>query len=181
MKRSFFVIGSAAACLIPGTRVLSASASTIVAVNCSEYNLQEECTDMVAGALRERGVTTVAPEAIDVTIRERLTVEVQRWFGGGVINMSYVASVARRYNAARVLLVDARLYSSSLPYGDFTVYSTRASCSYRCFNVGNKTIIAAGVASGEDRGEDQDMAEHRALSSAALSLARSAAPKIIAR
>jgi hypothetical protein len=157
---------------------LPSTPRTIVAVSCSDADLEEEADDTLADELQGRGITVVAPEAIDVTTMERLTVEAHRWFGGGMIDMSYVATIVRHFNADRALLANLDLSVASLPYGDFTVYSVNASCSYRCFQVSNKTIVAAGSFSAEARGEELQRVERDAALGAVSKLAHSAASRL---
>jgi len=77
------------------------------------------------------------------------------------------------------MFIETKLDSTSLPYGQFTVYVVRATSAYRCFDTGSKSIIAAGTARGEARGEDGALAMEQAGNSSLLALARAAAPKLV--
>jgi hypothetical protein len=141
-------------------------------------DLAEEAEDRLADALQARGVSVVAPEAMDVSVRVQSRLYVTQWLGGGVADYSYFGQISRRYHAARALLADVDLRASSLPYGDFTVYSVRGTCAYRCFNTADKSLVAAGSFSAKGRSEDVSEAQQRSLGDAVLALARQAAPHL---
>jgi hypothetical protein len=171
MRRGLFLT-SVLACFAGPRIALAGSPLTVVVLSCSSPEFEQQAEDTLAGLLRERGVSALAPEAMDVTIREHLSVEVDRWIGGGRLDASYVETITRRYNATRAFLAEMQIRGSSLPYGGFTVYNVRSTCSYRCFDTVSKGIVVAGSASGEGRGEDIDAATQQSLQAALKGVAR---------
>jgi hypothetical protein len=178
MKRAAFggaLIGAVASM---GLLAKAATPTTIVAVTCNVEELENDAEDFLAGALNERSVNTVDPSAIDIVYHERARLEAVRYVDSLSIDYSSIAWVTATYHAERLLMVAATLSASSLPYGEFTVYGVRARCSYRCFDVVSKRIVAAGSSLGTARSEDADGAQETALHLGLLSVARGAARRL---
>jgi hypothetical protein len=161
-----------------GLLAKAATPTTIVAVSCNVDELETDAEDFLAGALNERHVNTVDPSAIDITYHERARLQAARYFDSLSVDYSSIAWVTTTYHAERLFVVAATLSVSSLPYGEFTVYGTRARCSYRCFDVVSKRIVAAGSSLGTARSEDADGAQETALHLGLLSVAREAARRL---
>jgi hypothetical protein len=173
MKRWGFVSGFAAFAILP-TRV-QAAVSTIIAVRSNMPELESEAEDTLAGELRNRGVNTVDPSAIDTTYHERSRVEVTRLLNFASVSFSSISWVTQKYHAQRLLVADFESTSSILPYGQFSVYNIRGRCSYRAFDTVDKRIVAAGSVYGVGRSEDERTAQDQALQSAMQAIAEQAA------
>lgn len=158
--------------------VAAASASTIVAVACNDPELSEDAEDFLAGALSDRHVTTFDPSAIDVTYHEQARLQVSRFLNSASVDYSALSWVTVRYHAQRLMAVNVRFTANALPYGAFTVYNVRARCSYRCFNVLSKTIVAAGSGLGTGRAEDVTQAQEDAMHAGLLEIARVSAARL---
>jgi hypothetical protein len=158
---------------------LALSASTIVAIRCNVPELEEQGEDFLAGQLRNLNVNAVDPSAIDVTYHQRSRVVILDLIGAEFVDYASIAWVTRKYHARRLLVAEALLSSSSLPYGDFSVFNVRARCSYRAFDTLDKRIISGGSVLGTARGEDEHAAQEDALQAAFSDLAARAARQLV--
>lgn len=178
MKRSIFLNASALALVSP-TFAFAFGVSTIVAVNCNVPELDEEAEDILSGKLRDLKVNVVDPSAMDTTYHERARLEVAQLLGGVSVDYSAIAWVTQTYHARRLLVAEARMTSTALPYGQFTVYNVRASCSYRAFDTSSKQIVSAGTMFSIGRAEEERAAQEDALQNAMDQLATHAARRLL--
>lgn len=177
MKRLVFAGGLIALGAL-GTRPGLAQPTTIVAVACNVPTLADDAEDFLAGALTDRHVATVDPSAIEVTYHEQARLDATRYLNGVSVSYAAMGWVSTVYHAERLLIADAVVSGSTLPYGQFTVYIMRARCSYRCFDVITKRIVTSGSTLGTGRSEDIDEAREDALHDGLLAIAVEAATKL---
>jgi hypothetical protein len=175
VNRLAFAGGAVVAGVLAGRPAL-AQPTTIVAVTCNVSTLEDDAEDFLAGALTDRGIATLDPSAIDVTYHERARLDAARFLDSVSVDYAALVWVTAVYHAERLLVASAVVNGSSLPYEGFTVYNARARCSYRCFDVVSKRIVAAGSALGTSRSEDVDEAGEDALHQGLLAIAKEAAP-----
>ncbi|HTV74483.1 MAG TPA: hypothetical protein VME66_12375 [Candidatus Acidoferrales bacterium] len=178
MNRLAFAGGLVVAGVLTGRAAL-AHPTTIVAVACNVSTLEDDAEDFLAGALTERDVATLDPSAIDVTYHEQARLDAARLLDDSVsVDYASLVWVTAVYHAERLLVANALVNGSSLPYEGFTVYNARARCSYRCFDVVSKRIVAAGSTLGTSRSEDADEAGEDAMHDGLSAIAKEAAPAL---
>jgi hypothetical protein len=172
LKRVSF-LGATAWLALTGSHAANArGASTILCVACNVDELEDESEDTLAGLLRDRGVNVVDPSAIDARYHREARLVAERLGDTVTVDYSDLAWVTAKYHAQRLLTVDVRLTSSTLPYGEFTVFNVRARASYRAFDTTDKTIVGGGTSLGTGKSEDERTAQESALSDAMKAVAR---------
>jgi hypothetical protein len=172
VRRSTFLCATTGFALAGYRGAFARGASTILSVACNVDELEDESEDTLAGLLRDRGVNVVDPSAIDARYHREARLVAERLGDIVTVDYSELAWVTAKYHAQRLLTVDVRLTSSTLPYGEFTVFNVRARASYRAFDTVDKTIVGGGTSLGTGKSEDERTAQENALADAMKTVAR---------